>query len=178
MSMTMHHDGQPLVSRGTSYGLLNQVGYLRQVGSVSMQVTMQIPMVGSKGYESPYVQGHVSDRAGRLEVDDHLDAGNHCIATSDPRPWRKQLNLYLAYASFYNPLNLARALAAWRDPLWSYRVIYQILGILGLVRSLWRDKQWFWNLARGPLVKMRGVPKQGLEMAPPADPGLADRPVS
>src|SRR5262249_56922209 len=54
MSMMMHHDGQPLASRGNLYGLLNQVNFLRQSGSVSVQVTILTPSVGSKGYEEPF----------------------------------------------------------------------------------------------------------------------------
>src|SRR5208282_4731139 len=32
MAMMMHHDGQPLASRGNLYGLLNQVKFLRKAG--------------------------------------------------------------------------------------------------------------------------------------------------
>src|SRR5260370_23041498 len=34
MSMMMHHDGQPLYSRVQMYGLVNQVNFLRQTGSL------------------------------------------------------------------------------------------------------------------------------------------------
>src|SRR5207249_2639818 len=103
MAMMMHHDGQPLYSRGQLYGLLNQVHFLRQTGSVSVQVTILTPSVGSKGYEEPYQKGMVIGQAGSQRLQDYQYDGNHCIATDDPNPWRKQLNLYLAYASFYNP---------------------------------------------------------------------------
>src|SRR5262249_54062217 len=97
MSMMMHHDGQPLASRGSLYGLLNQVNFLRRAGSVSVQVTILTPSVGSKGYEEPYAKGMVIGTAGGQRVEDHHYDGNHCIATDDPRPWRKQLNIYLGY---------------------------------------------------------------------------------
>src|SRR5262249_58255801 len=110
MPMMMPHDGQPLSSRGNLYGLLNQVHYLRKSGSVSLQVTILTPSVGSKGYEEPYEKGMVIEQAGSQKVDDHHYDGNHCIATEDPKPWRKQLNLYLAYARFSNPPNFLKAI--------------------------------------------------------------------
>jgi radical SAM superfamily enzyme YgiQ (UPF0313 family) len=167
MSMMMHHDGQPLASRGNLYGLLNQVNFLRKSGSVSVQVTILTPSVGSKGYEEPYQKGMVIAQAGKHKVEDYQFDGNHCIATEDPHPWRKQFNIYLGYASFYNPLNFARAIANWKDPLWSYRVMYQAYGMTGLVRSLGKGWSWLADLYRGPIQKMTEVPKRRLLMVPP-----------
>ena len=101
-----------------------------------MQVTILTPSVGSKGYEEPYEKGMVIEQAGDHKVEDYQYDGNHCIATDDPHPWRKQLNIYMAYASFYNPLNFVRAIANWKDPLWNYRVMYQAYGMVGLVKSV------------------------------------------
>jgi radical SAM superfamily enzyme YgiQ (UPF0313 family) len=167
MPMMMHHDGQPLVSRGNLYGLLNQVNYLRKAGSVSLQVTMLTPSVGSKGYEEPYEKGIVLDKVGDKTVEDYQYDGNHCVATEDPRPWRKQINIYLGYATFYNPLNFVRAIANWKDPLWTHRVVYQVYGMTGLVRSLAQGWNWLTGLYRGPIVKMPGLPRRRLEMVPP-----------
>ncbi|HEV3261412.1 MAG TPA: radical SAM protein [Gemmataceae bacterium] len=167
MPMMMHHDGQPLASRGTLYGLLNQVRFLRKSGSVSLQVTILTPSVGSKGYEEPYDRGMVIDQAGRHKVEDYQYDGNHCIATEDPNPWRKQLNMYLAYASFYNPLNLVRAITAWKDPLWHYRVMYQAYGMAGLARSVAQGWGWLWSLYRGPVKKLQQLPGRRLVMVPP-----------
>jgi len=62
MPMMMHHDGQPLMSWGNLYGLLNQVNFLRKTGSVSVQVTILTPSVGSKGYEEPFEKAWSSSR--------------------------------------------------------------------------------------------------------------------
>ncbi len=167
MSMMMHHDGQPLTSRGNLYGLLNQVNFLRKAGSVSVQVTILTPSVGSKGYEEAYQKGMVIERAGNQRLQDYQYDGNHCIATDDPHPWRKQLNLYLGYARFYNPLNFARAVADWKDPLWSYRVMYQAYGMTALVRSLAKGWGWLSSLYHGPIYKMTELPRRRLPMAPP-----------
>jgi radical SAM superfamily enzyme YgiQ (UPF0313 family) len=167
MSMMMHHDGQPLASRGNLYGLLNQVRFLRKSGSVSLQVTILTPSVGSKGYEEPYESGMVIEQAGDMKLQDYQYDGNHCIATNDAKPWRMQLNIYLAYLTFYNPLNFVTAIANWKHPLWKFRVAYQIYGIAGLTKSLKRGFSWLWNLYRGPVKKMQGQPRRRLLMVPP-----------
>jgi radical SAM superfamily enzyme YgiQ (UPF0313 family) len=167
MPMMMHHDGQPLSSRGNLYGLMNQVNFLRRAGSVSIQVTILTPSVGSKGYEEPYEQGMVLEQAGSQKLEDRHYDGNHCIATHDVKPWRKQLNIYLAYASFYNPLNFVRTILRWKDPLWTYRVMYQAYGMVGVVRSLATGWGWLRGLLSGPIVKYNGVPRRRLEMVPP-----------
>jgi radical SAM superfamily enzyme YgiQ (UPF0313 family) len=167
MPMMMHHDGQPLASRGNLYGLLNQVNFLRKSGSVSVQVTILIPSVGSKGYEEPYKKGMVIAQAGKHKLEDYHYDGNHLIATEDPRPWRKQLNLFLAYGSFYNPLNFLRAIARWKDPLWSYRVLYQVYGMVGLVKSVATGWGWLRSLWSGPIQRLADVPARRLEMVPP-----------
>jgi radical SAM superfamily enzyme YgiQ (UPF0313 family) len=168
MPMMMHHDGQPLYTPGQLYGLLNQVHFLRKTGSVSLQVTILTPSVGSKGYEEPYRDGLVIGQAGTKRLEDYQYDGNHCIATADPNPWRKQLNVYLAYASFYNPVNFVRAAANWKDPAWYMRVMYQTYGMAGLVQSLGTSWKWIWNLYKGPIQKLAEVPRPRLPViAPP-----------
>ncbi len=167
MAMMMHHDGQPLTSPGNLYGLLNQVGYLRKAGAVSLQVTILIPSVGSKSYEEPFENGLVIGKAGGQPLEDHHFDGNHCIATDDPSPWRKQANMYLAYAAFYNPLNFARAVLNWKDPLWHMRVVYQGYGMTGLVKTVAQGWSWLSNLYRGPIERLAEAPRRKWEMIPP-----------
>lgn len=168
MPMMMHHDGQPLFSWNKLYGLMNQVNFLRKHGSVSVQVTILTPSVGSKGYEEPYRKGMVIEEANGLKVKDHHYDGNHCIATEDPRPWRKQLNIYFAYATFYNPLNFLRVISSWKDPLWSYRMIYQTYGMVALFRSFFKGFSWLRSLWFGPVKKLTAEPRQKLQMLIPA----------
>jgi radical SAM superfamily enzyme YgiQ (UPF0313 family) len=172
MPMMMHHDGQPLTSSGNLYGLLNQVRFLHKAGSVSLQVTMLGPATGSKGYEEPYSKGMVIEQAGSKKLEDYHYDGNHCIATEDPNPWRKQFNIYMAYATFYNPLNLVRALVKWKDPLWTYRVMFQMYGMAGFAKSLVSGWGWLTSLWRGPIRRYREVPRPRLDIVPaaPCDP--------
>src|SRR5206468_9480589 len=43
MPMMIHHDTQPLLTRGSHYGLLNQARLLRKAGAISLQVSMMTP---------------------------------------------------------------------------------------------------------------------------------------
>src|SRR5262249_34516502 len=141
--------------------------YLHQSGSVSLQVTILTPSVGSKGYEEPYDTGMVIEQAGEMALQDYQYDGNHCIATNDPAPWRKQLNIYLASTTFYNPVNLIRAIVTWKDPIWAFRVAYQVYGMAGILKSLRHGFSWLWSLYRGPVKKMTEQPRRRLLMVPP-----------
>ena len=173
MPMMMHHDGQPLVSRGNLYGLLNQTRFLRRAGAFSFQVTFLTPSIGSKGYEQPFDSGMVFQTIGDRSLEDHWFDGNHCIATEDTRPWRKQLNLMIAYAMFYNPLSLVRDFFRF-DSLWKFRMVHGVLGHMQVWRSLPHQLRWLWRLRRGPLRRATAVPEVPFRISIPntIDPDL------
>jgi hypothetical protein len=157
--MMMHHDGQPLWSPGGSlYGLLNQVRFLRRAGAASLQVTSLTPAPGTKLYESTYRDGGVMRRVAGRDVEDYQFDGNFCIATHDPHPLRKQLNIFAAYAAFYNPLNALRT-ALSVDSLWAYRMAYAVYGMLGLGKSIRQALPWMTRLARGPIESFSEPPR-------------------
>lgn len=166
MPMLMHHDGQPLYSRYSLYGLLNQVRYLRRAGALSMQVTFLTPSVGSKDYERPYRDGIVLARVGGQRVDDYLYDGNHCVATRERRIWRRHLNVVASCACFYNPLNILRGLLKF-DGLWNYRVFFQSLGNLGVVRSLLKDLGWIRRVAWGRVDRLSEPPQPKFPLVAP-----------
>lgn len=167
MPMMMHHDGQPLWSRQGLYGLLNQVRYLKRAGALSLQVTFLMPAVGSKGYEAPYEEGMVMGRVGGRPVEDYQYDGNHCIATHDPHPWRKQANLLLSYAYFYNPVRWIKSALKF-DSLRSFRLMYQSMGNLGVWKSLWQSGDWFKRLVSGPIEKLSTPPAAKYPLVAPA----------
>ncbi|AMV40697.1 B12-binding domain-containing radical SAM protein [Planctomyces sp. SH-PL62] len=152
MPMIMHHDEQPLFTFRGLYGLLNQVRFLRKVGAVSMQITFLTPMVGSKSYERYFEEGLMMREVDGEVVDDSHFDGNHCLTTGSARPWRKQANLFVAYAAFYNPLSFARDLLKKRDGLWKFRLMYQVLGQLGLARSIFNGSRWLRRLFTGRIA--------------------------
>ena len=110
MPMMMHHDAQPLYTRRSADGLLNQVRLLRKAGAIGLQVLMITPSVGSKLHDEAFTTGLALKRAGGRRVEQHMLDGNYVVATHAAKPWHKQLNLLAAYLYFYNPLRFLVAL--------------------------------------------------------------------
>lgn len=158
MPMLMHHDAQPLASRRGDHGLLNQVRLLRKAGAITMQVLMISPATGSRSYEQAYTSGSMLLRAGRRFVQTHMLDGNYVIASSHANPWRKQINILLAYLCFYNPVQLARALLRVRSTLYPAGVGAQILGMLGLASTIRRTLGWILSLRRGKIHRDAELP--------------------
>jgi len=163
MPMMMHHDGQPLWTLRSLYGLLNQVRFLWKAGAASCQVTLLTPWVGSQGYEQPFRDGLVLSKAGGQPIEQYQYDGNHCLATSDAHPWRRQINMLLSYASFYNPLNLVLALPRF-DKVWADRVVFQLLGMVGLAKSIYQSRGLLARLISGPIEKGAELPRSRFPM--------------
>ncbi len=166
MPMMMHHDGQPLWTWRGLYGLLNQVRFLWRAGAASCQVTLLTPWVGSQGYEQPFRDGLVLSTVGGQPIEQYQYDGNHCLATSDAHPWRRQINMLVSYAAFYNPLNLLLALPRF-DKVWADRVVFQLLGMVGLAKSLYQSRGWLKRLIAGPIEKLAELPRSRFPMVAP-----------
>jgi len=110
MPMLMHHDAQPLYTRRGVDGLLNQVKLLRKAGSISLQVLMITPSVGSKLHDEAFTTGLAMKRVDGRRVEQYMLDGNYVIASREAKPWRKQFNLLVAYLYFYNPLRFLIAM--------------------------------------------------------------------
>ena len=167
MPMMMHHDGQPLWTWRGLYGLLNQVRFLWRAGAASCQVTLLTPWVGSQGYEQPFRDGLVLSKAGGRPIEQYQYDGNHCLATSDAHPWRRQINMLVSYASFYNPLNLLLALPRF-DKVWADRVLFQLLGMVGLAKSIYQSREWLSRLISGPIERLAELPGSRFPMVAPS----------
>ena len=157
MPMMMHHDGQSLWTWHGFYGLLNQVGFLWRAGAATCQVTLLTPWVGSKGYEQPFRDGLVLSKAGGQPIEQYQFDGNHCLATSDAHPWRRQINMLVSYAVFYNPLHLLLALPRL-DKVWADRIMFQFLGMVGLAKSVYQLRVWLARLIVGPIERLAELP--------------------
>ncbi|NLX57762.1 MAG: biotin synthase BioB [Phycisphaerae bacterium] len=142
MAMLMHHDAQPLYSRGGTAGLINQVHILRKAGAVSLQVLMITPAPGSKSYEGTFNSGMVIHEAGRRPTEPHMFDGNYVVASRSHRPWRKQWNILAAYLWFYNPLRFAVSLVRPKSHLYLVDPGMQIFGMLGLLQTARRTVPW------------------------------------
>ena len=157
-AMLMHHDDQPLYSRGDYRGLLNQVNVLRSAGAVSVQVLMITPARNSRSYEPMFASGMVLDSAGGQRIEPHMYDGNFVVASRHPRPWRQQMNMLLAYLWFYNPLRFAVAIVAPKSRLYLTDAGMQAIGMIGLVQTVRRTIPWLVRLALGRITRRTEPP--------------------
>ena len=158
MPMLMHHAGQPLFTRRSMYGLLNQVAFLRKAGAQSMQITVLTPAVGTRSYESAFEKGLVFDSIGGRPVLQYEFDGNHVVASDSPKPWRAQLNVLLAYTSYYNPINFVRTLVRPANTLYAAGLSDQLIGMIGLVSTAINSGRWSYRLWRGPIIRRFSPP--------------------
>ena len=166
MPMMIHYDGQPLWSRRGLAGLLNQVRFLRRAGALTCQITLLMPMVGSSGYEEAFRDELVFSRIGSQPVEDYMYDGNRCICTRSKRPWQRQLNVLIAYAAFYNPLNLLRAVLKF-DSLRPTRLFFQLMGNAGLAKSVWASRGDFLRMIFGRIRRHAEPPQVKYRMVVP-----------
>ena len=167
MPMMMHHDSQPLLSRGSHYGLLNQVKLLRKAGAVSLQVLMITPSPGTKLYEQTFEGGQVFESVGGRRVEPYMVDGNYVIASKHPRPWCKQLNLLAAYLYFYNPLRFAVLLLGPKTRVGLKPAGMQLVGMGGLIQTVRRTAGWAVRLMLGKIERLSAPPTSRLKMRSP-----------
>jgi radical SAM superfamily enzyme YgiQ (UPF0313 family) len=158
MPMMMHYDGQPLYSRGSNAGLLNQIKLLRNAGAVSLQVLMITPSAGTKMYEGTFTSGQVLKSAGGRPVEAHMCDGNYVVASSHSRPWRKQLNLLAGYLYFYNPIRLASLVVSKQTKVGQRAAGMQIVGMLGVIHTARRTIGWAARLMFGRIERLSDPP--------------------
>jgi radical SAM superfamily enzyme YgiQ (UPF0313 family) len=164
MPMMMHHDAQPLYSRGSDYGLLNQVELLRRAGAVSMQILMLTPAVGSKMLEQTYTSGQVFKSVGGKEVRPHMCDGNYVVASNHKRPWQKQLTMLAGYLYFYNPIWFVVALIHAKTRVSMKPAGMQIIGMMGLVMTIARTSGWAVRLMFGKIERLTQRPVSQIRM--------------
>ena len=134
--MMMHHDGQPLWTRRALRPA--QPGrFLRRAGAVDLQVTILTPSVGSKGYEQPFATALVLE-PGRRPAGRGLPLRRQPLHRHQRRPSVAQAAQHARQLRrFYNPLNLLLALPRF-DKVWADRVVFQLLGMVGLAKSIYQ----------------------------------------
>jgi radical SAM superfamily enzyme YgiQ (UPF0313 family) len=171
MPMMIHHDDQPLISRGPKpYGLLNQTRLLRKAGAISMQVLMLVPATGSKLYGETYTSGMAYESAGGRPVEEHMLGGNYVVASHHPKPWRRQLNILITYAYFYNPARFLLALVRPKSKLYLADAVWQLLGMRGLAHTIrrtlgWAVRLWHGNIRRKTAPPTSRIPMRGVDGA-------------
>ncbi|MDD4892180.1 MAG: radical SAM protein [Phycisphaerae bacterium] len=167
MAMMMHHDAQPLLSTRDDSGLLNQINLLRKAGAVSVQVLMITPSAGSKLFDGMYTSGQVFTEVAGKGVEPRMYDGNHVIASGLSEPWRKQLNIQIAYLFFYNPLRFFAGFFKLGSKLKKKPVGMQALGMVGLVHTIRRTIGWAGRLIFGRIKRAKDVPAGPFPMRSP-----------
>ena len=163
MPMMMHHDAQPLYTRKSEYGLLNQIRLLRRAGAVSLQVLMLVPAPGTRLYHETFTSGQVFDRVGGRRVDPYMHDGNYVIASHHKQPWKKQLNILASYSYFYNPWWLIVAMAR-KTKVGDKPVSAQLLGMLGNLQNIRRTLGWALRLMFRKIQRHTEPPKSTIPM--------------
>jgi radical SAM superfamily enzyme YgiQ (UPF0313 family) len=171
MPMMMHHDTQPLYSRGSNYGLLNQVQLLRAAGAVSMQILMLTPAAGSKLLESTFSSGQVFKSVGGRSVRPYMYDGNYVVASNHKHPWKKQLNILAGYLYFYNPIWFMLSLFRFRTRVSLKPAGMQIIGMMGLAMTIVRTSGWATRLMFGRIERLTHppasqIPVRSIDVAP------------
>ena len=164
MPMMMHHDAQPLYTRGSDYGLLNQIRLLKKAGAVSLQVLMLVPSPGTKLYNGTYTSGQVFDRVGGRRVDPYMHDGNYIIASHHKHPWMKQLNLMAAYLYFYNVGSLLALLLRKKTKVGDKPASMQLIGIIGLGHNIYRTFGWACRLMFRKIERLHEQPASLIPM--------------
>ena len=160
MVMLMHHEDQPPHTPGSMVGLMEQIRFLRELGAVGLQLMVTIPAFGSRAMSKAYEQGLLFDRVGGRPVTDGFFDGNRVIATRRSDAWRMQLNVLRGYWSFYNPVNLIRALLDRNAKIRNRRIACQLWGMAGAARTTWALKGYTWALCRGKYRRATDWPEK------------------
>lgn len=158
MAMIMYHAGQPFYSRGSLYGLVNQVEFLRQAGAISVQCTVHTPAPGTRELEGIYETGRVIQKVGSYTLPEAMVDGNHVLVLSDEPAWLRQLKHLGGYATFYNPLNVWRALRLKKTRLWKKRLSYQVAGTAATAWTAFKLLPYVLRLLTGKLVCHQAPP--------------------
>lgn len=159
MALTIHSDDQPLRSSSESLsGLVNQARYLFKMGAVSYQCTYLGPAVGTRDFEPAARGGTLYKSVGGDPVPQAFQDGNHVAASRHCRPWWRQINILIAYATFYNPLNTLRVLVGRESAsLRSKRLLFQVIGQIGLIMTIPKLLGWARKLRHGPIASWKGL---------------------
>jgi len=100
----------------------------------------------------------VFERVAGKPVEQWQFDGNHVVASSLERPWRTQRNVLLAYAMYYNPVNLVRALVRPGNSLALAGALDQLRGMVGLCANTVDSLRWIHRLRRGPVTRRVAPP--------------------
>lgn len=165
-AMMIHHDDQPLWSRKPDQlGVMNQAMQLYKMGAAGYHTTYITPSPGARNVEKMFEAGTVLDSVGGKPIPEAFQDGNHIIATRHRRAWVRQLQLWMAYGSFYNPVNFLRSLFKdLRDKHNRRRLKWQIIGGSMVIPTIFKSIPWLFSLMTRKIEKAPEAPPRCLPM--------------
>ena len=125
---------------------------------------MMSPATGTKLFNEAFTSGLAIESANGRKVDVHMRDANYVVASKDERPWRKQVNMLIAYLFFFNPLRLLKALVRPKSKAYFVDAFGQLLGMVGLVHTIRRTAGWAYCLWRGNIVRSTTPPASPIPM--------------
>lgn len=165
-AMMIHHDDQPLWSRQQDQlGVVNQAMRLFEMGAAGYHTTYIAPSPGARNVERMFEAGTVIGSVGGKPIPEAFQDGNHVIATRHRRAWVRQLQLWMAYGGFYNPVNFVRTLFKdLRNKHNRRRLKWQLIGGSMVLPSLFKSLPWLFSLMTRRVEKHPQAPPRCLPM--------------
>ncbi len=166
MAMMIHSDDQSIrAPKDDLSGLFNQARYLFKHGAISYQCTYLGPAIGTRDIEAALESKTLYRTVGNQPIPQAYFDGNHVVASKHAKPWHRQINVLRAYATFYNPLNTMRAIFRLRrDSTSANRVLFQLLGQVGILLTAPKMLAWAWRLKKGPIDVYTGFERAKIPM--------------
>ncbi len=137
---------------------------MRKAGACTLQVLMISPATGSKLYAEAFTSGLAYKSVAGRRIQSYMLDANYVIASNHKQPWKKQFNIMLAYAYFYNPLRFMYALVRPRSKMYLADAGMQLIGMWGLAQTFRRTIGWAFRLMRGDIRRWSAVPASRIPM--------------
>ena len=116
------------------------------------------PAIGTREIEKSACAGSLYESVDGQAIPQACFDGNHVVASKHARPDQRQLNIVRGYAAFYNPLNTLRILLRGRSKgMLGKRILFQIIGQIGLVLTAPRLIAWARKIKRGKIQYYTGL---------------------
>jgi hypothetical protein len=165
-AMMIHHDDQPFWStQPDKLGVVNQAMRLFNMGATGYHTTYITPSMGARNVETMFGEGNVLADIGGRKLPEAFYDGNHVIASRHRHAWLRQMQLWAAYLSFYNPVNFARTLFKdLRDRNNRRRFKWQIVGGSMVLPSILKALPFTLSLALRRKTKHPTMPARCLPM--------------
>ena len=165
-AMMIHHDDQPFwSSQPDNLGVVNQAIQLFNLGAAGYHTTYITPSMGARNVETMLGDGIALAQIGGKKIPEAFLDGNHVVASRHEKVWLRQIQLWAAYLSFYNPVNFTRTLFKnLLDRNNRRRFKWQLIGSSMIVPSILKELPYALSLAFQKIERHPATPPRCLPM--------------